>query len=150
MSTSRHNKYENLSAKDEEKEKDKDNKYLEYYYGGFKRKYTFDQRSHQSNYMLEKFNYQKIPIVVEYETSFPKKYILNIEKRKYLVSLDYLFGQFIMIIRKSLKLPPKYAITLLVNNSMCRASDYIESVYESKKDKDDFLYVCVCLDATFG
>lgn len=145
------NKYEKLKDKDKDiDQKKEDKKYLEFFYGCFKEKYSFDERINQSTEMLEKYNYQRVPVLVEFEKSFPKKYVSQVSKRKYLVPLDFPFNQFLSLIRKTLKLPPKYATTLLVNNSMCRASDHFETLYHKNKDKDEFLYICVCLDSTFG
>ena len=59
-------------------------------------------------------------------------------------------SQFIFTVRRRIKLEPSEAIFLTVNGSLMSGGSLISDVYESKKDKDGFLYMIYSSENTFG
>ena len=112
----------------------------------FKKKYSFEKRSQESNTIKEKYP-DRIPIIVQKhnECDLP-----NVDKCKYLVPKDMLFSQFIFIIRKRINLKPENAIFLTVNGKLITGSTPINRVYGENVNKDGFLYVVYTSENTFG
>ncbi|RAL42016.1 hypothetical protein DM860_018190 [Cuscuta australis] len=69
---------------------------------------------------------------------------------RYLVPRDMPVGQFIHILGAWLHLPPGKALFIFVENTLPQTSALMESVYESFKDEDGFLYMCYSSEKTFG
>ncbi|KAG5627745.1 hypothetical protein H5410_012963 [Solanum commersonii] len=69
---------------------------------------------------------------------------------RYLVPRDMSVGQFIHILSGRLHLAPGKALFVFVNNTLPQTTSLIETVYESSKDKDGFLYMCYSSEKTFG
>ncbi len=113
----------------------------------FKNKYTLRQRVDESNKFLLKYR-DKVPIICEKDNRIQG---LDIDKKKYLVSKNLLFGQFIKIIRQRLKLNENISLFLIINNEHIppNTSD-IGFVYSLYKNMDGYLYVTYSLENTFG
>jgi len=111
----------------------------------FQTNYSLKQRLDESKRILDKYP-DKIPIIVETND----KDLPPLLKNKYLVPKDLTFGQFIYVIRGKLNLPPEKALFLFVNNTIPSTSNLIETVYDKQKDKDNFLYISVNSENTFG
>jgi GABA(A) receptor-associated protein len=113
----------------------------------FKNKYTLRQRVDESNKMLLKYK-DKIPIICEKDNKIQG---FDIDKNKYLVSKNLLFGQFIHIIRQRLKLNEYTALFFMVNNEYIPSStSEIGFIYDLYKDMDGYLYVTYSLENIFG
>ena len=78
---------------------------------GFKNDYSFEDRCDESKRILIKFS-QRIPIICEKNK---KSKLLDIDKKKYLIPIDFTVGQFMYVIRKRLLLPPDKAIFIFIN-----------------------------------
>ena len=111
----------------------------------FQTNYSLKQRLDESKRIIDKYP-DKIPIIVETND----KDLPPLLKNKYLVPKDLTFGQFIYVIRGKLNLPPEKALFLFVNNTIPSTSNLIETVYDKQKDKDNFLYISVNSENTFG
>ncbi|KAF6172210.1 hypothetical protein GIB67_024832 [Kingdonia uniflora] len=74
----------------------------------------------------------------------------NASNIKYLVPRDMSIGQFIHILSSRLHLAPGKALFVFVNNTLPQTASLVDSVYESSKDKDGFLYMCYSSEKTFG
>jgi len=109
----------------------------------FKEMYTLEQRSEESEKIMSKYP-GRIPIIVK-----PEKNI-QIDKYKYLVPNDLIFGQFIHIIRKRVNISSKEALFLFVEGSIPPSASYLRDIYQQKKDKDGFLYISLTNENTFG
>jgi len=113
----------------------------------FKMTYPFDKRKEESSKLLIKYN-NKYPIILEKaDTS-----LLPISnKKKYLLPSNLTIGQFILIIRKQIKLESSNAIFLFVDNNIIpQTIETIEKLYSKYADKDGFLYITYCSENTFG
>ncbi|KAI3449344.1 hypothetical protein Pfo_006009, partial [Paulownia fortunei] len=69
---------------------------------------------------------------------------------RFLVPRDMSVGQFIHILSGRLHLAPGKALFVFVKNTLPQTSSLIESVYDSFKDEDGFLYMCYSSEKTFG
>ena len=112
----------------------------------FKKKYSFEKRSQESNTIKEKYP-DRIPIIVQKhnECDLP-----NVDKCKYLVPKDMTMGQFLFVIRKRIKLESSKALFVMVNDNMVTGSHNISIVYDDYHDEDGFLYVIYTTENTFG
>lgn len=81
---------------------------------------------------------------------FARSDLPDMEKKKYLVPRDMSVGQFIHILTRRLHLAPGKALFVFVNNTLPQTSSLVESVYESYKDEDGFLYMCYSSEKAFG
>ncbi|KAL8224789.1 hypothetical protein R6Q57_017346 [Mikania cordata] len=112
----------------------------------FKDTYSFDERCQESQDIIARYP-DRLPVVVE---RYTKTDLPEMEKKKYLVPRDMSIGQFIHILSGRLHLAPGKALFVFVQNTLPQTSNLIESVYESFKDEDGFLYMCYSSEKTFG
>ena len=113
----------------------------------FKKKNTFDKRKEESKRILEKYP-EKLPVIV---ANSKKTTLKNIDKNKFLVPNDMTLGQFLIIIRKRIKLKTEETLFLLINDEvMIEASKTLLQIYEENKDEDGFLYITYCGENVFG
>ena len=112
----------------------------------FRKRNNLEKRTSESMGVLSKYP-DRIPIIVERHHTCK---LDNIDKSKYLVPKDMTMGQFTYIIRKRISLDSSEAIFITINGSLSSSSEIVGSVYESKKDKDGFLYITYTSENTFG
>lgn len=89
-----------------------------------------------------------VPVLVSFCQMGPQ----NLDKFKYLVSRDITVANFLVEIRKNTKnISENEALFLILPNDMLPlASEYVHGLYYKYKDKDNFLYVNVFTENTFG
>ncbi|KVH94554.1 autophagy-related protein 8i-like [Cynara cardunculus var. scolymus] len=112
----------------------------------FKETFSFEERCQESQDIVARYP-DRLPVVVE---RYTKTDLPEMEKKKYLVPRDMSIGQFIHILSGRLHLSPGKALFIFVDNTLPQTSSLIESVYESFKDEDGFLYMCYSSEKTFG
>ena len=108
--------------------------------------HDFESRKKEADSVLKNYP-DRVPIIVCKDTNCP---LPDIDKQKYLVPMDMTIGQFIYVIRKRIKLQPNEALFVLVNNSLMPSNKLIQSVYETNKSNDGFLYITYSSENTFG
>lgn len=113
----------------------------------FKEKYSIKSRLEESQRVLNKFP-DRIPIICERDKN--SSLIPKIDKKKFLVPYDMNLCEFIVIIRKKMKIPPDMAIFILINNTIHASSESLSYLYHQYKDQDGFLYITYCGENTFG
>lgn len=74
----------------------------------------------------------------------------EMEKKKYLIPRDMSVGQFIHVLSTRLHLAPGKALFVFVKNTLPQTGSLMDTVYESYKDDDGFLYMCYSSEKTFG
>lgn len=93
----------------------------------------------------------RVPIIVE---RYGNSSLGNLDKEKYLVSLDMTIEQFLFIIRKKLneagELRPETAIFLSAGSTILTGGLSFRDAYENYKDADGFLYLSYNTENTFG
>ena len=112
----------------------------------YKQSHSFEKRLNESTRILGKYP-ERIPIIV---CKADNCTLPDIDKQKYLVPKEFTLGQFIYVVRKRIKLDANEALFVLVNNSLQPGNSLIETIYESNKDKDKFLYITYSSENTFG
>lgn len=112
----------------------------------FKDEFTFEQRLEESRDIQAKYP-DRVPVIVE---RYANSDLPQMEKKRYLVPRDMSVGQFIYILSSRLHLAPGKALFIFVENTLPQTASLMDSVYESFKDKDGFLYMCYSTEKTFG
>ncbi|XP_059625525.1 autophagy-related protein 8i [Cornus florida] len=112
----------------------------------FKEEFKFEERCYDSRDIIAKYP-DRLPVVVE---RYSKTDLPEMEKKKYLVPRDMSIGQLIHILSGRLHLSPGKALFVFVQNTLPQTSSLMETVYESFKDEDGFLYMCYSSEKTFG
>ena len=90
----------------------------------------------------------KIPLFIY--RSKKDKSLQDINCNKFLVPDNITLGQFMVIIRKRLKLESNIALFILINNTIPCSSDSILQIYENHKNKDGMLVLEYCGENVFG
>ena len=112
----------------------------------FQKNNSLEARCGESKRIIEKYP-DRIPIIVEVH---PKSDIPKLTKNKFLVPKEITMGQFLYIIRKRISLPPEKALFLFVNNIIPKTSCTITELYKEQKESDNFLYIHINGENTFG
>ncbi|CAI9778831.1 unnamed protein product [Fraxinus pennsylvanica] len=112
----------------------------------FKEQFSFEERLEESKEIIAKYP-DRVPVVVE---RYSKTDLPEMEKKKYLVPRDMSVGQFIYVLSGRLHLAPGKALFVFVNNTLPQTSSLMETMYDSSKDEDGFLYMCYSSEKTFG
>lgn len=113
----------------------------------FRNLIPYEQRHQETKKIIEKYP-DRIPCIVENakNCSLPKQ-----DKKKFLVPKDLTMGQLLYIIRRKFKLAPTKAVFIFVNGVLLvPSSTIINSVYCSNKNEDEFLYLVISDENTFG
>ena len=112
----------------------------------FKEKYNEEVRTAESLRIITKYQ-DRIPIIVERCSNCD---LPHIEKQKFLVSKDLTLGQFIYIVRKRINLNAEQALFIMINNTLAPNNKNLSELYDTHKDKDNFLYITYTSENTFG
>ncbi|KAJ6318093.1 hypothetical protein OIU76_013606 [Salix suchowensis] len=112
----------------------------------FKQEFTFDDRLGESKNITVKYP-DRVPVIIE---RYSRTDLPEMEKRKYLVPRDMTIGQFIHILSSRLELTPGKALFIFVKNTLPQTASRMDSIYESYKEDDGFLYMCYSSEKTFG
>ncbi len=113
----------------------------------YKKTTTFTERKLKSLNMITQYP-DRIPVIIDLNDSFSKKYVLD--KNKYLIPFDISLAHFASIIRKRLKIDQSKALYFFINNKLFPMTTIISNIYEKEKDEDDFLYIEISEESTFG
>ncbi|KAH8739287.1 hypothetical protein FG386_000044 [Cryptosporidium ryanae] len=124
-----------------------------------KEKVQFDKRAAEALSIRAKYP-NRIPVICEKSSRCD---LPEIEKKKFLVPMNMLVGEFKYIIHKhitqstatqsnGLKIPTTYekTIYLFVNNTIPKAGSLMQEVYEQYVSDDGFLYLQYGSENAFG
>ena len=103
------------------------------------------QRQSESNRLRNKFR-GRVPVIVNKATDKTPE----IDKKKYLVPNDLTFGEFMLIIRKRIKLNEQQALVGFVTGTLPPMGKLMSDLYSESSNEDGFLYVVYSLENTFG
>lgn len=104
------------------------------------------ERVKEAARVREKFP-DRVPIVVEKHSA---SQLPAIKKKKFLVPAEYSVAQFMLVVRKQLKLEKEHALNLFVKKSPLSANLTMQEVYQEHRDEDGFLFVVYSEEASFG
>jgi len=111
----------------------------------YKEKHDFLKRKNESELILAKYP-NRIPIICErYDKTLP-----HLDRKKYLIPEDLIIANFLLVIRKRLKLESHKSLYLAINNKIPATNQYISTIYDKYCDEDGFLYINYCEETTFG
>lgn len=113
----------------------------------YKNTHTYEERRYEYEKVSIRFPY-KIPVIIENNST--NKDIPNIDKTKFLIPIDMTISQFLIILRKRIKISPTAAIYLFIQNTIPQGTSIISDLYTKYKDDDGFLYMCYRGENTFG
>jgi GABA(A) receptor-associated protein len=105
----------------------------------------FNERKKKSAELLSKHPHQ-VPIILYTNI----KSNIEIVKNKYLVSKNVKFSQFMIQVRKHIKINFNESIFFLVNNKIMLLNELVETLYNNEKSADGFLYIYICKESTYG
>lgn len=114
-------------------------------YKSLSEEFTLEERKKDADKVMKKYP-ERIPVIVEPLT----KDIIEIDKKKYIVSKDMTFGQLIFIVRKRMNVDSSIALFFTVNSNLITGSSDLGSIYEENKNEDNFLYIKYTTENTFG
>lgn len=112
----------------------------------YKDENTLELRQRESNNILTKYP-TKIPVICEKD---PNSDLIEMTKKKFLAPNDITLGEFLFIIRRRLNLDHSKALFLFVDNILPPNAMLMSTLYEDKKDIDNFLYITYSGENTFG
>ncbi|XP_004508094.1 autophagy-related protein 8i [Cicer arietinum] len=112
----------------------------------FKHEFSLDERRKDSQSIITKYP-DRIPVIIE---KYSKTDLAELDKKKFLVPRDMSVGQFIHILSSRLHLAPGKAMFIFVKNTLPQTASLMNSVYQTYKDEDGFLYMCYSSEKTFG
>ena len=107
------------------------------------KKTPLQERIDTSNKIMQKYT-NRVPISVDCTNK------IELDKKKYIVSIDLTIGEFLYTIKKRIKLESHESIFLLTNNMLLNNTENINSVYSKFKAVDGFLYIIISKENVFG
>lgn len=111
----------------------------------YKKQRSFQKRYSESSSIREKYP-DRIPIICERSGNN----IDPLDKKKFLAPDSISLGEFIIIIRRRLKLREEQAIFCFINNKLPIISSNLATLYKENKDEDGFLYIIYSGENCFG
>ena len=90
---------------------------------------------------------ERIPIIVKKSSGSTLK---DIDKSKFLAPVDMTLSQFIVIIRKRIKIEADKAIFIFIENILPPLTSTMAYLYDNMKNEDGFLYIHYNGESTFG
>ena len=112
----------------------------------FRNSYSFKDRIDESTRVMKKYP-DRIPVICEKVLGRDNP---EIDKNKYLVPIDLTIGNFLVVIRKRIKLQDFESLLLLVNGSIPSSTTTFIEIYHKHKDEDGYLYITYTKENVFG
>lgn len=114
----------------------------------FKKEFSYGDRWDEAQRVIHKYP-DRVPIICEkYEcTDCNCPYI---DKRKYLVPKNLTIGQFLVVIRKRLKIDHEKSIYFIINKTIPPSRNLLGDIYNQHRDDDGFLYIKYTYENVFG
>lgn len=111
-------------------------------------KLSLDDRIKYSNRLNSKYP-DFVPVIIKKNDN--DKILQDIDKEKYLIPKNLNVGEVISIIRRRISLDSKQAIFVFMGNGiLVPISQDINTIYQTHKDPDGFLYLVYTTENTFG
>ena len=110
----------------------------------YKKDNSLEKRKQFAENLISKY-VDKIPIIVEYDDT-----VIKLDKCKFLIPDTFSMGQLMIFIKSKVSLHSKEAIFIFINGNLMPASYLVRDVYDTHKDEDNFLYISINIENTFG
>ncbi len=114
----------------------------------FKDDFLFKDRLNEANKILHDYP-TYVPVICE-RSIYAGIDCPFIDKKKYLVPPLITLGQFLIVIRKRLKLDSDKALFIIINNHIPSSSKSMSDLYRFYKNDDRFLYITYSFEHVFG
>lgn len=114
------------------------------------KKQSLEKRLAITESIFRKNDNLKIPIIIDLYDEPDTKDRIKLNNHKFIVSKNILVSEFIFKLRKNLNINSYESIFLISNNNLLNTNDLLNSVYEKNKDQDNFLYIIITIEKTFG
>lgn len=102
----------------------------------------------KANVLREKYP-TRIPVIVLYDKK--NDIFKDLKKNRFIVPNDLTIGQFMMVIRKQLKVNSATGLYLFFNDTLANSSSLMCTVDDKYKDKEtNYLFAILCSENTFG
>lgn len=103
------------------------------------------KRANEANKIEVKYLGSRVPIILDtFDSS------IELKTHKYIVPKHYKMSEFLCVIRNKLKIDEKKAIFILCNNKLVNMISNVYDVYLKEKYSDNFLYLLITAENTFG
>ena len=112
----------------------------------FEKKYSFDLRQKEGQRLLERYP-DRCPVIVE---NAEGSTLPELDKHKFLLPYETTVAQFMTILRQRMIISPETALFMFINNFLPRAGETIGNLYVKHKSEDNFLYLKISGENTFG
>ena len=112
----------------------------------FKSQNSFSERIKESERIRIKYP-DRIPVIVDNDFNST---LLKLDKNKYLVPIDLTILQFMFILRKRFKIEKDHALFMVINGFIPASSSLMSDIYNKYKDDDQYLYIVLKTESTFG
>lgn len=90
----------------------------------------------------------KVPIICR---KYDGSKLNDIDRNNFLMPNDFTIRQFILYIRKRIKLKPEQALYLLTSKNKCpNVNQNLEEIYNRDQEQDGFLYIYYKEENVFG
>lgn len=90
----------------------------------------------------------RVPVIID--TNDSSSFNEKLDKHKFVVPDTLSVSEFIVIIRKRLKIDSTKAIFVFCGNTILIGSTLFRQIYEQYKEEDGFLYLIYKAESTFG
>lgn len=113
----------------------------------FKLYHSFEKRFSETLKLKEKHP-NSVPVIIEKSDNSD---VPDIDETKFISPSDLTIGQFLIILRKKIKIYQMQALFLFVNNETVPSTKQtLGELYNKYKDVDGFLYITYAAENTFG
>jgi GABA(A) receptor-associated protein len=114
----------------------------------FSNSVSVDTRRREAEQILMKYNYERVPVIVE--RAKVAKTMPLIRPKKFIIPTKMTYAQFLLCIRKKVKLTPEETICLFINNIVPPSTQTIGQLYHEHKDEDLFLKAVYSNENAYG
>ncbi|KAF8047041.1 hypothetical protein N665_3246s0003 [Sinapis alba] len=112
----------------------------------FKEQFSADERLKESRNIIAKYP-DRVPVIIE---KYSNADLPDMDKNKYLVPRDMTVGHFILMLSNRLHLDPSKSLFVFVQNTLPQTGSCMDSLYNTFKEGDGFLYMTYSTEKTFG
>lgn len=114
----------------------------------FRESHTLTKRKDEAQRIRSKYP-NRIPVICEVTKT--SEQAIKLDRSKYLIPSDLTVGQFLVVIRKRIKLGPEHGLYLFTQGGELPAcSLMMNDLYRTSKDTDEFLYLTLSVESAFG
>ena len=89
----------------------------------------------------------RVPVIIQ---KHGKSKCLSLSNNKFLVPKNFTISQFLILIRKRLKIDESIAIFIFIDNILPQLNNNIEKTWVDYKSNDNVLYMEYATENTFG